>query len=201
MPTLVVREGAGGGGEGGEAAQQQGLAWALSASAARLASGWLAVCWLHQNPPTDTHSPGRLVWAKAGTYPWWPAKLLDPARDASFPPDADPPRPTAIPIRFFGTYDFAWIGSKRQLTDWEEVSGCVVGGGGGGRVRCGVMGEGVGRYWQGGEGKRWDDVHPDPPPPTHTTNLPTTHTRTCTRTHRGTRSSARSATRTRFRRP
>ena len=34
-----------------------------------------------------------------GTYPWWPAKLMDPARDLSFPPDADPPRPTSIPIR------------------------------------------------------------------------------------------------------
>ena len=108
-----------------------------------------------------------------GSYPWWPAKLMDPARDLSFPPDADPPRPTSIPIRcaalrlvpathagclccagshlqlpgryarqsqlpfhpllaclpsrlpaccrFFGTFEFQWIGSKRQLTDWEEV--------------------------------------------------------------------------------
>ncbi len=74
-----------------------------------------------------THSPmaplpaGKLVWAKVGSIPWWPAKTLDPARDASYPPDADPPRPTSIPIRFFGTHEFFWIGSKRQLVDWEEV--------------------------------------------------------------------------------
>lgn len=64
---------------------------------------------------------GKLVWAKVGINPWWPAKLLDPARDLSYPADADPPRPTSIPIRFFGTFEFQWIGSKRQLADWEEV--------------------------------------------------------------------------------
>ena len=133
-----------------------------------------------------------------GSSPWWPAKTLDPQRDPSYPPDADPPRPTSIPIRcalpflvcavlhgrwchmaavavgvmligllptavaaivccpgccppcclllpaaqplttcgsvahshstqpldcrLFGTLDFQWIGSKRALTDWEEVS-------------------------------------------------------------------------------
>ena len=90
-----------------------------------------------------------MVWAKVGSYPWWPAKTLDPQvrrraalpaaarpaaapllrgsggrlprrpsalvrlptrrpvppappppqRDLSYPPDADPPRPTSIPIR------------------------------------------------------------------------------------------------------
>lgn len=53
------------------------------------------------NPfPATRHAPaGRVVWAKVGSYPWWPAKTLDPQRDQSFPPDADPPRPTSIPIR------------------------------------------------------------------------------------------------------
>ncbi|PRW58326.1 histone-lysine N-methyltransferase Mes-4 [Chlorella sorokiniana] len=63
---------------------------------------------------------GKVVWAKVGSSPWWPAKTLDPQRDPSYPPDADPPRPTSIPIRLFGTHDFQWIGSKRALTDWEE---------------------------------------------------------------------------------
>lgn len=39
------------------------------------------------------------MWAKVGSSPWWPAKTLDPQRDPSYPPDADPPRPTSIPIR------------------------------------------------------------------------------------------------------
>ncbi|KAI3433933.1 hypothetical protein D9Q98_003735 [Chlorella vulgaris] len=72
--------------------------------------------------PADPYADpgGKLVWAKVGINPWWPAKLLDPARDLSYPADADPPRPTSIPIRFFGTFEFQWIGSKRQLADWEE---------------------------------------------------------------------------------
>ena len=74
------------------------------------------------------------MWAKVGTYPWWPAKTLDPARDLSYPPDADPPRPTSIPIRFFGTFDFCWIGSKRAMADWEQVRGCVRGRGCGVRI-------------------------------------------------------------------
>lgn len=63
---------------------------------------------------------GKVIWAKVSSYPWWPAKTLDPSKDRSFPPDADAPRPTAIPVRFFGTHEFAWVGSKRALTEWEE---------------------------------------------------------------------------------
>lgn len=33
--------------------------------------------------------------------------------------DADPPRIGAVPVRFFGTYDFAWIESQRSLTPFE----------------------------------------------------------------------------------
>jgi len=29
--------------------------------------------------------------------------------------------PPCLPCRFFGTFEFQWIGSKRQLTDWDEV--------------------------------------------------------------------------------
>lgn len=63
---------------------------------------------------------GRIVWAKVANYPWWPAKTLDPAKDRSFPRNADRPRPNAIPVRFFGTHDFGWLGSKRALEEWEE---------------------------------------------------------------------------------
>jgi hypothetical protein len=81
-----------------------------------------------QHPAPLPHVPagpredpgGKVIWAKVQNYPWWPAKTMDPTRDRSFPPDADPPRPTSIPVRFFGTHDFGWMGSKRAIEDWEE---------------------------------------------------------------------------------
>lgn len=63
---------------------------------------------------------GKVLWAKLANAPWWPAKTMDQSKDRSFPPDADPPRPTSIPIRFFGTHEFAWVGSKRALVDWDK---------------------------------------------------------------------------------
>jgi hypothetical protein len=63
---------------------------------------------------------GKVLWAKLANAPWWPSKTMDPSKDRSFPPDADPPRPTSIPIRLFGTHEFAWVGSKRALVDWDE---------------------------------------------------------------------------------
>lgn len=68
-----------------------------------------------------SHTTGKVIWAKLGNNPWWPAKTLEEGRDLSFPSFEEPPRPTAIAIRFFGTHEFAWLGSKRQMTDWEEV--------------------------------------------------------------------------------
>lgn len=73
-----------------------------------------------QFPLVKEDPGGKVIWAKLPNYPWWPAKTLDPAKDRSYPPDADPPRPTAIPVRFFGTHEFAWVGSKRAITEWEE---------------------------------------------------------------------------------
>lgn len=71
--------------------------------------------------PINRDDPGgRVVWAKVANYPWWPAKTLDPTKDRSFPLNADRPRPNAIPVRFFGTHDFGWLGSKRALEEWEE---------------------------------------------------------------------------------
>lgn len=66
---------------------------------------------------------GQTIWAKVGAYPWWPAKVLTPGVDVSFPADEQPPRPNAVPVRFFGTHDFAWIGSKRAMLGWDEVRG------------------------------------------------------------------------------
>lgn len=47
--------------------------------------------------------------------PWWPAQVLG-ENDPFIPQDADPPRLGAVPVRFFGTYDFAWIETQRSLT-------------------------------------------------------------------------------------
>ncbi|KAG7671701.1 hypothetical protein Ndes2526B_g07410 [Nannochloris sp. 'desiccata'] len=71
-------------------------------------------------PATKEDPGGKVLWAKLANAPWWPAKTMDHSKDRSFPPDADPPRPTSIPIRFFGTHEFAWVGSKRALVDWDK---------------------------------------------------------------------------------
>lgn len=76
---------------------------------------------LTEKPLERVDPGGRIVWAKLGAYPWWPAKVLTRGRDLSFPPLEEPPRPNAIPVRFFGTYDFSWLGSKRAVMDWAEV--------------------------------------------------------------------------------
>mmetsp|Transcript_25737 Transcript_25737/g.66291 ORF Transcript_25737/g.66291 Transcript_25737/m.66291 type:complete len:354 (-) Transcript_25737:421-1482(-) len=56
----------------------------------------------------------RVVWAKLAAYPWWPGQVLSP-NDPFIPPTEPAPRPDAVPVRFFGTYDFAWISSQRCL--------------------------------------------------------------------------------------
>lgn len=63
---------------------------------------------------------GKVIWAKVGNNPWWPAKTLQEGKDISFPRNEEPPRPTSIAIRFFGNHEFAWLGSKRQIMDWED---------------------------------------------------------------------------------
>ncbi|KAL4437202.1 hypothetical protein ABPG75_004341 [Micractinium tetrahymenae] len=103
---------------GGRRRGRPSAAAAAAAASAPAVQAFAAAPAMPGNPFADPG--GRVVWAKVGSYPWWPAKTLDPQRDLSYPPDADPPRPTSIPIRFFGTFEFQWIGSKRQLVDWEE---------------------------------------------------------------------------------
>lgn len=41
--------------------------------------------------------------------------------DPFIPKHEEPPRRGAVPVRFFGTYDFAWIESQRTLA---PLSGC-----------------------------------------------------------------------------
>jgi hypothetical protein len=40
--------------------------------------------------------------------------------DPWIPADMEPPRRGAVPVRFFGTYNFAWIESQRALGPWGE---------------------------------------------------------------------------------
>jgi hypothetical protein len=48
----------------------------------------------------------------------WPAQVLDP-EDPWIPPNSEAPRHGAIPVRFFGTYDFAWIENQRAVCQYD----------------------------------------------------------------------------------
>ncbi|KAK9823627.1 hypothetical protein WJX72_004336 [[Myrmecia] bisecta] len=62
---------------------------------------------------------GSVVWAKLARYPWWPAQVLA-ERDPYIPEGSEPPRRGAVPVRFFGTYEFSWIESQRALTTFDR---------------------------------------------------------------------------------
>eukprot|EP00891_Asterochloris_glomerata_P004043 jgi/Astpho2/4043/Aster-01199 len=64
-------------------------------------------------------APGAVVWAKLQRYPWWPAQVLD-ERDPFIPEDNEAPRYGAVPVRFFGTYNFCWIEAHRNLAPLDE---------------------------------------------------------------------------------
>ena len=40
--------------------------------------------------------------------------------DPWIPADMEAPRRGAVPVRFFGTYNFAWIESQRALGPWGD---------------------------------------------------------------------------------
>lgn len=61
---------------------------------------------------------GRVVWAKLGRFPWWPAQVIDSSlADKLLKKDRS--SETDILVRFFGTYDYAWIDSAHCLSDIE----------------------------------------------------------------------------------
>eukprot|EP00884_Botryococcus_braunii_P017990 jgi/Botrbrau1/4875/Bobra.0032s0031.1 len=64
-------------------------------------------------------SVGMAVWAKLARFPWWPAQILA-ENDPFIPPGSEPPRIGAVPVRFFGTYEFAWIESQRALAPFAD---------------------------------------------------------------------------------
>lgn len=45
--------------------------------------------------------------------------MLDP-EDPWIPSNSEPPRHGAIPVRFFGTYDFAWIENHRAVCHYDS---------------------------------------------------------------------------------
>ncbi|KAL0023296.1 hypothetical protein WJX77_004317 [Trebouxia sp. C0004] len=63
--------------------------------------------------------PGKVVWAKLARYPWWPAEVLNMS-DPYIPDGEEPPRLGAVPVRFFGTYAFSWIESKRAIEPFDD---------------------------------------------------------------------------------
>lgn len=42
------------------------------------------------------------------------------ASDPYIPEGEEPPRLGAVPVRFFGTYAFAWIESKRAIEPYDQ---------------------------------------------------------------------------------
>lgn len=46
-------------------------------------------------------------------------QILTPS-DPYIPEGEEPPRLGAVPVRFFGTYAFAWIESKRALEPYDQ---------------------------------------------------------------------------------
>jgi hypothetical protein len=42
--------------------------------------------------------------------------------DAFIPPDMEAPRRGAVPVRFFGTYNFCWIESQRSLARYSAAA-------------------------------------------------------------------------------
>lgn len=64
---------------------------------------------------------GRVLWAKSSRVPWWPALALGP-RDPLIPAGAEPPRRGAVPVRFFGSGDFSWIESQRNMESFDAQS-------------------------------------------------------------------------------
>lgn len=51
-------------------------------------------------------------------YPWWPALILERS-DVRIPLTERRDTQTAIPVLFFGTGEFSWIDSIRNLSPWQ----------------------------------------------------------------------------------
>jgi len=57
---------------------------------------------------------GALVWAKLGSFPFWPAVVVD--KSAVNPKLVKrTSSPTAVLVRFFGSYDWAWVQPTRMM--------------------------------------------------------------------------------------
>ncbi|CAD7701003.1 unnamed protein product [Ostreobium quekettii] len=63
---------------------------------------------------------GQVVWARMSSFCWWPAQVIDES-NPFIPVDSRAcPRHGAVPVRFFGTYDFAWIEAQRNLSPFDQ---------------------------------------------------------------------------------
>jgi hypothetical protein len=51
------------------------------------------------------------VWAKLRGFPAWPAQVLSARAGHQAPPQ---PRPGAVLVHFFGTYDIQWLDNDKK---------------------------------------------------------------------------------------
>jgi hypothetical protein len=65
------------------------------------------------SPPAQDHA----VWAKLRGYPAWPAQVLSGRSGHQAPPR---PRPDAVLVHFFGTYDIQWLESDKKVSPFER---------------------------------------------------------------------------------
>ena len=56
--------------------------------------------------------------ASVNRYPWWPALILE-RTDSRIPPQEKRSTNSATPVLFFGTAEFSWIDSTRNVSPWE----------------------------------------------------------------------------------
>ena len=67
---------------------------------------------------TSELEEGEAVWAKIGSYPWWPAKIENEQDLPSFVIKIKPKQPHYA-VYFFGTKEFGWV-SRKNLKRLNE---------------------------------------------------------------------------------
>eukprot|EP01018_Ginkgo_biloba_P029693 Gb_27018 [translate_table: standard] len=64
-------------------------------------------------------APGYMLWAKMNRSSWWPAQIVD-ERTVSEKNIVNQKIKGGVLIRFYGSYDFAWVDPLADLSQFEE---------------------------------------------------------------------------------